>query len=157
GMTPHMLARPAQTMPRALLLGLALAVSACSGPARAPIADRPINLEGHCEQRESDGFREQARISVRSNQVHSLSWQLWVGSRGSCRFEFADFRQTRSRPHIELNARDGSGCRLLIWQDDRRITLGHAGCASRCTGSILEEAWPVMFDPRSGACARTAS
>jgi hypothetical protein len=84
-----------------------------------------------------------------------MSWQLWVGRRGSCRFEHADFRQVRSRPHIELLARDGSGCKLMVWQDPRRITLAHAGCQRRWSGGIYDQAWPVMFDPRSGACART--
>ena len=87
----------------------------------APIADRPINLQGQCAQTEEDGFREQATLQVRDNQVQALSWQLWVGRRGSCRFEQADFRQTRSRPHIELQARDGSGCRL---PNPTRLLLG---------------------------------
>lgn len=139
------------------LVCIAFILAGCAGPGRAPIAERPISLDGRCEQRESDGFREQARLNIQANQVQALSWQLWVGSRGSCRFELAEFRQTRERPHIELSARDGSGCRLMIWRDDRRVTLGHAGCASRCSGNIIEEAWPVMFDPSSGACARTES
>ncbi|MEN9316772.1 MAG: hypothetical protein RIS35_3165 [Pseudomonadota bacterium] len=122
--------------------------------APAPIADRPIDLEGRCAQTEEDGFREHATLTVRDNIVQSLSWQLWVGNRGSCRFEQADFRQTQRRPHIELAARDGSGCRLMVWQDPRRVTLAHAGCARRCTAGIYEQAMPVMFDPATGGCAR---
>jgi hypothetical protein len=126
------------------------------GPARpGPIADRPIDVDGRCAQTEEDGFREDATLLVRANEVRAMSWQLWVGRRGSCRFEHADFRQVRSRPHIELLARDGSGCKLMVWQDPRRITLAHAGCQRRCSGGIYDQAWPVMFDPRSGACART--
>lgn len=133
-------------------------VRPASPPAAArpgPIADRPIDLDGRCAQAEEDGFREDATLLVRANEVRAMSWQLWVGRRGSCRFEQADFRQVRSRPHIELLARDGSGCKLMVWQDPRRITLAHAGCQRRCTGGIYDQAWPVMFDPRSGACART--
>ena len=96
-----------------------------------------------------------ASLLVRDNEVRSLAWQLWVGRKGSCRFDHADFRQTRSAPHIELLARDGSGCKLMVWQDPRRITLAHAGCQKRCSGGIYDQAWPVMFDPKSGACART--
>lgn len=126
------------------------------GPARpGPIADRPIDVDGRCAQTEEDGFREDATLLVRANEVRAMSWKLWVGRRGSCRFEHADFRQVRSRPHIELLARDGSGCKLMVWQDPRRITLAHAGCQRRCSAGIYDEAWPVMFDPRSGACART--
>ena len=121
----------------------------------APIADRPIHLDGRCVQAEDDGFREQATLRVRNNVVEALSWQLWVGRRGSCSFELAEFRQTRQRPHIELLARDGSGCRLLAWQDPRRVTLAHSGCERRCTDGIYDQAWPVMFDPATGACARS--
>jgi hypothetical protein len=131
----------------------ALVVAGCGGPRPTPIADRPIDLAGRCAQTEEDGFREDARLVVRDNRVDELSWRLWVGRRGSCSFELAEFRQTRSRPSIELVARDGSQCRLLVWQEPRRVTLAHAGCEARCTAGIYEEAWPVMFEPRGGGCA----
>ena len=143
------------------LLALGLAVLAgCSlapgGPSRPapPIADRPIQLAGRCAQTEEDGFREQATLTVRDNVVQALSWRLWVGNRGSCSFDHSEFRQTRLRPHVELAARDGSGCRLMIWQEPRRVTLAHAGCERRCTPGIYEQAMPVMFDPATGGCAR---
>lgn len=120
----------------------------------APIADLAINLQGRCEQVEADGFRERATLRVRDSRVESLSWELQVGRRGSCRFEQAEFEQTRSRGHIELLARDGSGCKLMIWRDNRRITLAHAECAARCSPGIYQSAWPVMFDPVTGGCAR---
>lgn len=145
----------------ALLAPLLPALGACGLlpsvplPGRpTPIADRPIDIEGRCAQTEEDGFRENALLSVRDGQVLALSWQLQVGRRGSCSFEQADFRQTQRRPHIVLLARDGSGCQLMIWQDPRRITLAHAGCANHCTPGVYEQAWPVMFDPGSGRCAR---
>jgi hypothetical protein len=131
----------------------ALVVAGCGGARPTPIADRPIDLAGRCAQTEEDGFREDATLTVRDNRVDALSWQLWVGRRGSCRFELQDFRQVRSRPSIELAARDGSACKLMVWQEPRRVTLAHAGCEARCTGGIYEEAWPVMFEPRTGACA----
>jgi hypothetical protein len=125
-----------------------------SSAARRPVPDRTIDLDARCAQSEDDGFREEASLRVRDSQVQAFSWQLWVGRRGSCRFDLADFRQVRSRPHIELLARDGSGCKLMVWQDPRRITMAHAGCQRRCSAGIYEQAWPVMFDPRTGACAK---
>jgi len=118
------------------------------------IAERAITLQGACAQTEVDGYRERATLKVRDNHVEALSWELHVGRRGSCSFEQVDFAQTRSRPHIELQARDGSGCRLMVWRDERRITLAHAGCAARCNPGIYDRAWPVMFDPTTGGCAR---
>ncbi len=139
---------------------LAAAVLAGCGPLPrlggrpTPIPDRAIDLAGRCEQTEEDGYRENASLRVVDNQVQALSWQLSVGRRGSCRFELADFRQTRSRPHIEPSARDGGRCKLLVWQEPRHVTLAHADCQSRCSAGIYEEAWPVLFNPRTGQCAQ---
>lgn len=125
------------------------------GDKSAPIPDRIISLSGRCVQSEEDGFREEATLVVRSNEVQNVAWQLWVGKRGSCSFKQADFKQTQFRPHIELTAVDGSGCKLIVWQDPRRVTLAHNGCQKRCSPGVYEEAWPVMFDPANGACAKT--
>lgn len=126
-----------------------------SAPRPTPIADRAINLDGYCAQTEEDGFRERARLVVRSNQVQALSWEITVGRKGSCRFDLSEFRQTKTRPHIELVARDGSACKLLVWQEPRRITLAHSNCANRCVPrGIDDQAWPAMFDPATGGCAR---
>lgn len=145
--------RASRSSAAAAALLAALVAAGCGGARPAPIADRPIDLAGRCAQTEEDGFREDATLTVRDNRVDALSWQLWVGRRGSCRFELQDFRQVRSRPSIELAARDGSACKLMIWQQPQRVTLAHAGCEARCTPGIYEEAWPVMFDPGTGACA----
>lgn len=67
----------------------------------APIADRRIDLSGSCSQTEEDGFREQATLTVADNNVSALQWQLWVGRRGSCRFDLSTFQQTKRRPSIE--------------------------------------------------------
>ena len=122
---------------------------------RGPHSDRRIELAGRCNQVDVDGFGENAILDVRNNTVTALNWTIRVGKRGSCSFRGTDFRQTRSRPHIELVSRDGAGCKLMIWQEARRITLGHAGCERWCSPrSIAEDAYPVMFDPRTGGCAR---
>lgn len=149
-------ARPRALLP--VLLAAAALLASCApgrGPVRPPpIADRPIDLAGRCAQTEADGFREEATLRVSANQVQALDWRLWVGRRGSCSFSLDQFRQTKARPHIELAARDGSACRLMVWQDPRRVTLAHAGCEARCTGGIYEEAWPVAFDPGTGGCGK---
>jgi hypothetical protein len=146
--------RPSVAAPAVIAAVLALAGCASGGgPRPEPIADRAIDLAGRCAQTEEDGFREDASLVVRANRVEALRWELWVGRRGSCRFELAEFTQVRSRPSIELAARDGSACKLMVWQAPRRVTLAHAGCEARCTAGVYEEAWPVMFEPRDGGCA----
>ena len=132
----------------------ALLLAGCGWTSKpTPIAYRPITIDARCAQREEDGFREDARLVVDGNRVRALDWRLWVGQRGTCAFRLADFRQTRERPQVELLAEDGSGCRLFVWQEPRRVTLAHNGCEARCTPGVHDEAWPVSFDPSSGGCA----
>ncbi|MDR3384175.1 hypothetical protein [Cupriavidus basilensis] len=119
-----------------------------------PIPPHDIDIAADCQRTEEDGFREDAHMRVASNDVRSLSWKLWVGRHGSCHFDLTEFRQVRRTPHIELQAIDGSGCTLMVWQDPRRVTLAHAHCEQHCTPGIYEQAWPVLFDPRSGTCAQ---
>lgn len=143
---------PARCFALAAMAGVSVLLASCMGT--APIADRgPIDLVGNCTQTDDDGFREQAHLDVRRGSVNALAWQIWVGRKGTCRFDLDEFQQTKSRPHIELLARDRSGCKLLVYQDPRRVTLAHAGCERRCTGNVYDQAWPVMFNPRGGGCA----
>lgn len=133
------------------VVAAALLAGCASRP--TPIAYHPITINAHCAQREEDGFREDARLSVDDNRVRAIDWQLWVGVRGSCHFKLDEFKQTREKPQIELLAKDGGGCKLFVWQEPGRVTLAHVGCEARCTAGIYEEAWPVLFDPSSGQCA----
>ncbi|WP_354682869.1 hypothetical protein [Cupriavidus necator] len=131
----------------------ATAVKPPPQPRATPIPHKTINIAGTCKRTEEDGFREDAHMDVRANEVRALKWKLWVSRRGSCEFNLAEFRQVRETPHIELQAIDGSQCKLLVWQDPRRVTLAHNRCEKYCTPGIYEQAWPVLFDPKSGNCA----
>jgi hypothetical protein len=120
-------------------------------PARKP---GTINLVGNCDQREVDGFEESAQVVVENGVVRDLTWKMKIGRKGSCSFEGARFKQVRTKPSITLEAVDGSGCKLLMWSDPRRITLAHSNCAKYCKPTkVYDKAWPVMFDPNSGGCA----
>ncbi|VVE69928.1 lipoprotein [Pandoraea anapnoica] len=149
-------ARTASLVSRGVMLaGMVLTLASCSLPFSrpTPIAYREVNLSGYCSQTDEDGFREQATLKVQGNAVQALDWRLWVGSRGSCHFNLANFHQTQWKPSIELRANSGS-CKLLIWQDPGNVTIGHANCEAYCTGDVYDNAWPVSFDPQSGMCAR---
>jgi len=140
---------------RWLLWPLFALLASCGMLSTTPIADRAIDLNGHCAQTDEAGYRENATLRVQGNAVQAMSWQVQVGRRGGCRFELGEFTQTRLRPHAELIARDGSGCKLMVWQEPRKISLAHAGCERHCTGGVYEDTYPVMFDPATGGCART--
>lgn len=160
-------------MKRALLAGACVAMAACTtlpdqkqerpttqAPAKtAPAPRAPAttgglqNFQGACQQTEVDGFSENARLAVAGGEVKQLDWQVKVGKRGQCSFNLKDFRQTKQHPHIELSSVRDRRCRLMVYQEARRVTLAHAGCDSQCTNGVAEEAWPVMFNPRTGRCA----
>jgi hypothetical protein len=135
--------------------GLCLLLAGCAlpGPTRLPIAERPIELDARCQSIGQTGLQESSRLAVQAGTVRALFWQVDGGARGQCRFELDAFRQTRARPHIELVSREGSGCKLMIWRDPRHITLSHAGCEQLCSGALLADALPVIFDPAQGGCA----
>lgn len=133
-----------------------------SAPAReqkpAPaIAPALKNFSGQCQQVEEDGFAEKARLNIVNGQVRALDWHIKVKRKGQCQFNLHDFQQTRQAPHIELQAL-GRGkrasCKLMVYQESRRVTLAHNGCEAFCSkADLAEEAWPVMFNPRTGGCA----
>lgn len=112
-----------------------------------------ISMNGRCKQTEQDGYAEDATVDVTGGKVTALSWKISVPRRGTCRFNASQFKQTKTSPSVELLARNGSGCKLLMWSDARRITLAHAGCAKFCTPGVYDKAWPVMFNPKNGRCA----
>ncbi|MDO5103211.1 MAG: hypothetical protein Q4D91_09980 [Lautropia sp.] len=115
------------------------------------------NFSGVCQQTEDDGFSENARLNVVNGQVRALDWHIRVKRKGQCQFALTDFQQTKQAPHIELRAL-GRGkranCKLMIYQEPRRVTLAHNGCEAFCSkADLAEEAWPVMFNPKTGRCA----
>jgi len=130
-----------------------------SGPGLAeapatPIPLREIELAGECKRTEEDGFHEEAQMRVNHSAVQALVWNVRAGRHGTCHFDLTQFHQVRKSPHIELEAVDGSACRLMVWQDPRRVTLAYAQCEKHCTPGAYEHVWPVLFDPASGSCAQ---
>ena len=84
-----------------------------------------------------------------------MTWRARAGRKGQCSFALNDFYQTKDAPHIELSSRSRGACKLMIYQEPRRVTLAHANCQSFCSPrSVADEAWPVMFNPQTGGCAR---
>jgi len=135
-------------------VGLIALLAGCASPGSLrPIADRPITLDARCDGKGQTGLAESSRLKVTTSRVDALAWRIDGGPRGQCAFDLADFDQRRARPHIELVARNGSGCRLMIWRDPRHITLSHAGCERVCPAGLLTDALPILFDPARGGCA----
>ena len=75
-----------------------------------------------------------------------------IPGRGSCRFQLADFRQTKRAPYVELLGRANAACALRVWQQQDRITLAATDCADRCTRGAFDYLWPVEFRAPGGGC-----
>jgi hypothetical protein len=110
-----------------------------------------LSLNGNCVGREDTGYAENVRVTVAGGKVSALDARIDIPKRGSCRYQLADFRQTKQVPFVELLSRSNSACALRMWQQGDRITLAPTDCAEKCTGGAFEYAWPVEFST-SGAC-----
>ena len=113
------------------------------------------NFAGSCHQKDIDGFAEDADLRIEGGKVTTMTWRARAGRKGQCSFALNDFYQTKDAPHIELSSRSRGACKLMVYQEPRRVTLAHANCQSFCSPrSVADEAWPVMFNPQTGGCAR---
>lgn len=138
--TPAVPARPPVTAP-------------APGKAPAPIPDRALNIRSDCTSRDELGYAEAIKLSVANGLVSQLEVRITVPKRGSCRFQLADFRQTRSAPHVELVARSGSKCATRMWYQQNRFTVAFSDCPEMCTPrSTVDYIWPIELRLSDGAC-----
>ena len=122
-------------------------------PAPPPAAELPVaglNLNGNCVAKEETGYAENVRVTVAGGQVRALDARIDIPKRGSCRYQLAEFRQTRQTPFVELLARSNSACAVRIWQQGDRITLAPTDCEEKCTRGAFEYAWPVQLNAAGG-------
>ena len=124
-----------------------------TGKAPAPIPDRALNIQADCTSRDERGYTETIKLSVTNGLVSQLEARIIVPKRGSCSFQLADFRQTRSAPHVELVARSGSSCTTRMWYQQNRFTLAFSDCIEMCMPRGTEDyIWPIELRLSDGAC-----
>ena len=109
-----------------------------------------LNLNGNCVAKEETGYAENVRVTVAGGQVRALDARIDIPKRGSCRYQLADFRQTKQTPFVELLARSNSACAVRMWQQGDRITVAATDCEEKCTRGAFEYAWPVLFNAGGG-------
>lgn len=146
------------------LLAVALALAGCAGmpdgerPPGArtfpdgrlkPMPVRPLAVRADCRHRDETGYEVAARLDVSYAEVRAFAASVSVPRRGSCRFD-GPFIQTRRSPSVQLRAADG--CEINIWEQAHQVTIGFAGCASRCTRGTFDYVYPIIIDRRSGQC-----
>lgn len=124
-----------------------------TGKLPAPIPDRALNIQADCTSGDAHGYAEAIKLSVADGIVSQLELRITVAKRGSCRFQLADFRQTRSAPHVELVARSGSKCATRMWYQQNRFTVAFSDCPEMCTPpGTADYIWPIELRLSDGAC-----
>ncbi len=124
-----------------------------TGKAPAPIPDRALNIHADCTSRDEQGYVEEIKLSVANGMVRRLETRITVPKRGSCSFQLADFRQTRSAPHVELVARSGSKCATRMWYQQNRFTVVFSDCSEMCTPrGTVDYIWPIELRLSDGTC-----
>lgn len=128
----------------------ALVLFACSTSYRSsnrPSA--PVTLNGHCEQRETDGYSDSIKLSVVNNVVNALDWTAQPDQR-SCRFELKRFTQVSTQPVADLQSKIDPKCHIYVWRDNNHVTVAANECQSLCAAN--DKMLPVLLNPLTGDC-----
>lgn len=121
-------------------------------PVPAPVAATGISLRANCSGKDETGYTENIQLDVSNGTVNRFDARIEVPRRGSCKFGMAEFRQTRTAPHVEMLARSGSECAVRIWQQNERVTAAVSDCSEMCTRGAFEYVWPIELDAQTGSC-----
>jgi len=126
--------------------------AATRNAAAAAFAGNTLSVRSTCNSRDATGYTESIRLSVDQGQVHAMEAKIEIPRRGSCGFRLADFRQTRSTPHVELRASNGTLCTVRMWEQSGRFTVAFSDCHEKCTRGAFDYVWPVELNSADGSC-----
>jgi hypothetical protein len=122
-------------------------------PVARPEAAAPaLSISGSCVQRDETGYAETVRLEVAGGQVRQFDARIDVPKRGSCRFQLADFAQSKQTPYVELAARSKTACAIRMWQQVDRVTVTATDCEEKCARGAFEYVWPIQLNARTGGC-----
>lgn len=132
------------------LLMVTGALFACSTSNRSAYRYAPpVTLNGHCEQREVDGYSDNIRLIVDSNAIKALDWTAKPDSR-SCHFELKNFTQVPNRQVADLQSNTDRNCHIYVWRDNNHITVATNTCENLCAAN--DKMLPVLLNPLTGGC-----
>ncbi len=120
--------------------------------AATPIPARPLSVRSECTARDKSGYTESIRLAVDQGRVGLMEAKITIPRRGSCGFHLADFRQTRSEPHVELRSSTGTKCTVRMWQQGGRFTVAFSECQEKCSRGAFDFVWPVELKMADGSC-----
>lgn len=118
----------------------------------APQPTRPLNVRSRCTHRDAVGTRTSLNLLVKEADVRTFDAQVAIPRRGVCRFNLKGFRQVATLPNVVLEAADGSGCQVRMWEQGPRITIAFEQCQAACDGQTFDYLWPIMVEAKSGRC-----
>lgn len=117
-----------------------------------PIPTRALNVMTDCKFRDETGYQGTMKLAVDQARVTSFKAAVTIPQRGTCRFDLANFRQTRELPNVELtHLRDP--CIVRVWEQGERVTVAFQQCQKMCSGKAWDHLWPIFADRRDGSCA----
>ena len=129
-----------------------------------PVAPRPkaeapppfpvgaLSVRSECKSRDQTGYTESIKLAVEQGRVDMLEAKIDIPRRGSCGFRLADFRQTRTKPHVELQSIAGTKCTVRMWRQGERFTVSFSDCQEKCTRGAFDYVWPVELNATDGSC-----
>ena len=111
-----------------------------------------LSVRSECTARDETGYTESIRLAVDQGRVELMEAKIEIPRRGSCGFRLAEFRQTRTEPHVELQASSGTMCTVRMWRQGERFTVAFSDCQEKCTGGAFAYVWPVNVSSSDGSC-----
>ena len=117
-----------------------------------PIPTRPLNVKVDCIFRDETGYGGTMKLAIEQARVQSFQASVSIPRRGTCQFDFKNFRQTREMPNVILNHLSDR-CIVRVWEQGERVTVAFQQCQKMCSGNAWEGLWPILTDTRDGSCA----
>ncbi len=117
-----------------------------------PQPTRPLNVKSRCTHRDAVGTRTSLNLQVKEADVKTFDARVDIPKRGACRFNLKQFRQVAKLPNVLLEAADGSGCTVRMWEQGPRVTIAFNKCPASCEGQAFDYLWPIMVEAKTGRC-----
>lgn len=123
---------------------------------RAQIANRlgkmkPVDIKADCVWKDENGYNGQMKLLAEDNVVVAFSATVTHPQHGTCRFAFADFKQTQKTPNVELKA-SRSSCTVRMWTQGNQVSVAFSKCQTMCSGDAVDYLWPILADAKTGSC-----
>ncbi len=117
-----------------------------------PQPTRPLNVQSRCTHRDAVGTRTSLNLLVKGADVKTFDARVDIPKRGTCRFNLKQFKQVATLPNVLLEAADGSGCTVRMWEQGPRVTIAFNKCPASCEGQAFDYLWPIMVEAKTGRC-----